>query len=169
MVRVISDKDEQVGIISLQEALDLANDRDLDLVEVAPGAEPPVCRILDYCKFKYVQTKKEKEARKSQKTVSLREVRFKSGIDKHDLDAKIRVVGKLLDSGNKVKVSVMFRGRTIAHPDIGVSLLKTVVEATQETAKIDKAPAFEGRNLSIILAPGAKKEVKETTAVVQET
>ena len=118
MVRVISDKDEQVGIISLQEALDLANDRDLDLVEVAPGAEPPVCRILDYGKFKYVQTKKEKEARKSQKTVSLREVRFKSGIDKHDLDAKIRVVGKLLDSGNKVKVSVMFRGRTIAHPDI---------------------------------------------------
>ena len=82
-VRVISDKDEQVGIISLQEALDLANQRDLDLVEVAPGAEPPVCRILDYGKFKYVQTKKEKEARKSQKTVSLREVRFKSGIDKH--------------------------------------------------------------------------------------
>ena len=122
MVRVISDKDEQVGIISLQEALDLANDRDLDLVEVAPGAEPPVCRILDYGKFKYVQTKKEKEVRKSQKTVSLREVRFKSGIDKHDLDAKIRVVGKLLDSGNKVKVSVMFRGRTIAHPDIGCLL-----------------------------------------------
>ena len=127
MVRVISDKDEQVGIISLQEALDLANDRDLDLVEVAPGAEPPVCRILDYGKFKYVQTKKEKEARKSQKTVSLREVRFKSGIDKHDLDAKIRVVGKLLDSGNKVKVSVMFRGRTIAHPDIGVSLLLSLI------------------------------------------
>ena len=158
-----------MGIMPTDEALEMAENADLDLVEVSPKAKPPVCRLMDYGKFKYVQTKKEKEARKSQKTVSLREVRFKSGIDKHDLDAKIRVVGKLIDSGNKVKVSVMFRGRTIAHPDIGVSLLKTVVEATQETAKIDKAPAFEGRNLSIILAPGAKKEVKETTAVVQET
>lgn len=168
-MRVISDTDDQVGIITLQEALELANQRDLDLVEVAPGAEPPVCRILDYGKFKYVQTKKEKESRKSQKTVSLREVRFKSGIDTHDLEAKIRIVGKLLDSGNKVKVSVMFRGRTIAHPDIGVALLKVVAEATQESAKIDKAPTFEGRNLSIILAPGVKKEVKESTAVGQKT
>lgn len=140
--------------MSLRDALNLAHDRDTDLVEVAPNAEPPVCRLLDYGKFKYAQTKKEKESRKSQKSTELREVRLRPTTGAHDIESKARTIQKLLGEGNKVKVSVVFRGRAITHPELGVGILKKVAESFQDEAKLERAPAMEGRMLSIILAPG---------------
>lgn len=157
MVRVITEEGEQVGVMSLREALNLAQERDTDLVEVAPNAEPPVCRLLDYGKFKYAQTKKERESRKGQKSTDLREVRFRPTTGAHDVEAKTRTIQKLLAEGSKVKVSVQFRGRAITHPELGVSLLRKVAESVQEEAKLERAPSMEGRMLSIILAPGLRK------------
>ena len=144
--------------MSLQDALAMAQEREMDLVEVAPAADPPVCRLLDYGKFRYVQTKKEKEARKSQKSTGLREVRFRPGIGQHDLDAKCRTIQKLLAAGAKVKVSVLFRGRSITHPELGVVLLRKMAERLQGEAKLERAPAMEGRTLSIILAPMIRRD-----------
>lgn len=140
--------------MGLREALALAQERETDLVEVAPTADPPVCRLLDYGRFKYAQTKKERESRKSQKSTQLREVQFRPSIGAHDIDAKTRTIQKLLGEGSKVKVSVVFRGRAITHPELGVGLLKKVAESFQEQAKLERPPAMEGRTLSIILAPG---------------
>tara|TARA_B100001013_G_scaffold341320_1_gene265682 strand:+ start:614 stop:1102 length:489 start_codon:yes stop_codon:yes gene_type:complete len=139
--------------MQIQDALALAQERELDLVEVAPGADPPVCRLLDYGRFRYEQAKKEKEAKKSQKSIELREVRLRPNIGQHDLDAKERVVRKLLDTGAKVKLTVLFRGRSITHPELGVALLRKVAESLQEVSKLEKAPSMEGRMLSIILGP----------------
>ena len=127
-VLLIDDEGQKLGIIPIQEALQRARDAGLDLVEVAPNANPPVCRILDYGKFKFDQAKKEREARKHQKQQQLREVRFKPKIGQHDIDFKTKVVKKLLAEGDKVKVSVMFRGREITHPEIGRALLMGVQE-----------------------------------------
>ena len=134
----------------------------MDLVEVAPSADPPVCRLLDYGKFRYVQTKKERDARKMQKSTELREVRFRPAIGQHDLDSKTRIIQKLLGSGAKVKVSVVFRGRSITHPELGVGLLRRVAEGLQEEAKLERAPAMEGRMLSIILAPLGRRDAGST-------
>ena len=161
-VRVVADDGEQLGVMSLSDALRLAQEKDLDLVEVAPTADPPVCRLLDYGRFKYVQTKKEREAKKAQKSTGLREVRFRPAIGQHDLDAKYRTVQKLLVTGAKVKLSVVFRGRSIAHPEIGVALLRKVAEGLQEEAKLERAPAMEGRMLSIILVPIAHRDGQAT-------
>ena len=136
------------------DALALAREHDLDLVEVAPNSEPPVCRLLDYGKFRYLQSTKEREMRKTHKNVGLREVRFRPRIGKHDIEAKERLVTKLLDEGNKVKVSVMHRGRELDHPELAVGLLKQVHEAVKEDAKLEQAPKLEGRFMSIVLAPG---------------
>ncbi|MFC1935994.1 translation initiation factor IF-3 [Chloroflexota bacterium] len=157
-VRVIAEDGSQLGIMNLQDALALGQEREMDLVEVAPAADPPVCRLLDYGKFRYVQTKKEKEARKSQKSTGLREVRFRPGIGQHDLDAKYRIMQKLLAAGAKVKVSVLFRGRSITHPELGVVLLRKMAERLQGEAKLERAPAMEGRMLSIILAPMVRRD-----------
>ena len=143
--------------MTVQDALTLAQERGLDLVEVAPGADPPVCRLLDYGRFRYVQTKREREARKGQKSTALREVRFRPAIGQHDLDAKYRTIQKLLDTGAKVKVSVLFRGRAITHPELGVNLLRRVAEGLQEEAKLERAPTMEGRMMSIILTPTGKR------------
>jgi translation initiation factor IF-3 len=140
--------------MNLRDALTLAHERETDLVEVAPNSEPPVCRLLDYGKFKYAQTKKERESRKGQKSTELREVRFRPTTGAHDLETKTRTIQKLLAEGSKVKVSVVFRGRAITHPELGVGLLKRVSEGVQEQAKLERAPAMEGRMLSIILTPG---------------
>ena len=157
-VRVIAADGSQLGIMSLQDALAQAQERETDLVEVAPAADPPVCRLLDYGKFRFVQTKKEREARKTQKATGLREVRFRPAIGQHDLEAKYRTIQKLLATGAKVKVSVLFRGRSITHPELGVSLLRRVAEGLQGEAKLEKAPSMEGRMLSIILAPVAQRD-----------
>ena len=147
----------------------MARERDLDLVEVAPQAVPPVCRLLDYGKFKYEQAKKEAEARKHQKNVVLREVRMKPKIGQHDIDFKTRTAKKLLEGGDKVKVTVMFRGREITHPEIGRGLLDRVYEQLKDISNIESYPRLEGRFLSMILTPGAPKgqraENKERAAV----
>tara|TARA_Y100001934_G_scaffold237166_1_gene289126 strand:- start:137 stop:619 length:483 start_codon:yes stop_codon:yes gene_type:complete len=142
--------------MTLRRALDLADAKNLDLVEVAPGSKPPVCRLLDYGKFRYKATRKEREARKSRKsnlTNEVKEIRFKTRIGEHDRSSKIRMIKRILSQGNKVKVSVMFRGREMMHPDIGMKLLRSVAEDLIDDALLDKPPLFEGRNIYMILAP----------------
>jgi translation initiation factor IF-3 len=140
------------------QALEMARERGLDLVEVAPNANPPVCRILDYGKFKYEQSKKEREAHKHQKQVVLREVRFKPKIGQHDIDVKKRVVEGLLAGGDKVKVSVMFRGREITHPEIGRELLLGIAAKLKEVALVERQPSMEGRFMNMYLAPVPPKQ-----------
>ena len=160
-VRLIDENNAQLGIVPTFQALNLARERGLDLVEVAPTAVPPVCRILDYGKFKYEQSKKEREARKNQKNVLLREIRMKPKIDDHDIDFKTRTVEKLLKEGDKVKVTIMFRGREVTHPQIGRALLDRVYERVKEIGQIEKPASMEGRHMTMILVPGAAKAVRE--------
>ncbi len=164
-VLLVDDKGNQLGEMSTPDAIALASERGLDLVEVAPAAEPPVCRILNYGKFRYEATRKEREARKANKAKSknqLREVRMKTRIGEHDRLSKTRLVKRLLSQGSKVKVSIIFRGREMQHPQIGMDLLKIVAEDLGEDALLDKAPSFEGRFLAMIFAPSAslKKSIK---------
>ena len=145
-----------MGVMPTLEALRIADDRDLDLVEVAPAASPPVCRLMDYGKFRYEATRKEREARKARKskvTNELREVRFRTRIGAHDRSSKTRLVKRLLEEGSKVKVSVMFRGREIDHPELGMGLLRAVAEDLVDEALLERAPGFEGRWLTMILSP----------------
>ena len=161
---MVDDKGEQVGVIPTQEAIRLADERGLDLVEVAPGAKPPVTRIMDYGKFRYQTTRKEREARKASKgkvTNELREVRMKTRIGIHDRSAKTRLVKRLLTQGSKVKVSVMFRGREMDHPEIGMGLLKAVAEDLIDDAMLERPPTFEGRFLAMILTPNLSRESKK--------
>ncbi|MFL2783529.1 MAG: translation initiation factor IF-3 [Dehalococcoidia bacterium] len=164
-VLLVDDKGNQLGEMSTPDAIALASERGLDLVEVAPAAEPPVCRILNYGKFRYEATRKEREARKANKAKSknqLREVRMKTRIGEHDRLSKTRLVKRLMSQGSKVKVSIIFRGREMQHPQIGMDLLKIVAEDLGEDAVLDKAPSFEGRFLAMVLAPSAslKKSVQ---------
>ena len=152
-VRLIDENGVQVGIITTREALDMARDRDLDLVEVAPTASPPVCRLMDYGKFRYEQTKKEREARKNQKQVELKEIRMKPRTDTHDLQVKANNARRFLEDGHKVKFSVRFRGREIAHPEIGRDMLEQLSEDLREYATVDQRPALEGRAYTLILSP----------------
>lgn len=140
------------------QALEYARERGLDLVEVAPTSDPPVCRILDFGKFKYEQSKRDREAKKHQKQVVLREVRMKAKIDDHDVEFKTRIVEKLLGAGDKVKVSVMFRGREITHPEIGRELLVRIHNQVKDASVVEKPPGLEGRFMTMILAPGAPKK-----------
>ena len=164
-VLLVDAKGNQLGEMSTPDAIALASERGLDLVEVAPAAEPPVCRILNYGKFRYEATRKEREARKANKAKSknqLREVRMKTRIGEHDRLSKTRLVKRLLSQGSKVKVSIIFRGREMQHPQIGMDLLKIVAEDLGEDALLDKAPSFEGRFLAMVLAPSAslKKSIQ---------
>jgi translation initiation factor IF-3 len=140
----------------LREALALAEERGLDLVEVAPNAVPPVCRVLDYGKYRYEQTKKEREARKHQKQAELKEVRLKPKTDDHDLEIKAKQARKFLLAGDKVKFTVRFRGREMAHPDIGREMLEQIAEDLRDVATVEQRPLMEGRALSLMLAPSAK-------------
>jgi translation initiation factor IF-3 len=148
----------------LSQALDIAREQDLDLVEVAPTAVPPVCRLLDYGKFKYDQAKKERESRKGQHASVLREIRMRPKIDSHDLEMKARNAEKFLKNGDKVKVTVMFRGREMVHPEIGHGLLNQISEKLKDVSVIERPPNMEGRFLSTILAPGHAKQAKEPAA-----
>ena len=156
-VRLIDENNVQIGVVPIQQALAMARERGLDLVEVAPTAVPPVCRILDYGKFKYEQSKKEREARKHQKQVRVSEVRMRPKIDAHDVDFKARNVEKLLKEGDKVKVTIMFRGREVTHPQIGRALLDRVYERVKDFAVMERPPTLEGRNMVMILAPAPAK------------
>jgi translation initiation factor IF-3 len=150
------------------QALDMARQASLDLVEVAPNTDPPVCRILDYGKYKYEQSKKERDARKHQHHVVLREVRFKPKIDVHDVDFKARTAEKLLREGDKVKVSVMFRGRELTHPQIGRDLLDRVLDRLKEVATVERPPTMEGRFMSMILTPTAVKQPAKQPKAAEE-
>jgi translation initiation factor IF-3 len=156
-VRLIDENNVQLGVVPIQQALAMARERGLDLVEVAPTAVPPVCRILDYGKFKYEQSKKEREARKHQKQVRVSEVRMRPKIDEHDVDFKARNVEKLLKEGDKVKVTIMFRGREVTHPQIGRALLDRVYDRVKDIAVMERPPALEGRNMVMVLAPAPAK------------
>lgn len=156
-VRLIDENNVQLGVVPIQQALAMARERGLDLVEVAPTAVPPVCRILDYGKFKYEQSKKEREARKHQKQVRVSEVRMRPKIDEHDVDFKARNVEKLLKEGDKVKVTIMFRGREVTHPQIGRALLDRVYDRVKDFAVMERPPALEGRNMVMVLAPAPAK------------
>jgi translation initiation factor IF-3 len=170
-VRLVGEKGEQLGIMPLYQAREVAKTQNLDLVEVAPTAAPPVCRLLDYGKYKYEQAKKEREARKGQKIALLREVRLRPKIGDHDFESKSRLAKKLIDGGDKVKVSILFRGREITHPELGLRLLQRMAESLTEVAVVEAKPQMDGRRMNVVLAPAAalkpkvekiKEEVKET-------
>jgi translation initiation factor IF-3 len=163
-VRVIGVNGEQLGVMPLMQALDQARDSGADLVEVAPTAVPPVCRILDYGKFKYEQAKKEREAKKHQHNVLLREIRIRPKIDDHDIDFKTRTAEKLIKEGDKVKITVMFRGREVTHPQLGKELLDRVYDRLKDIAGVEKAASMEGRHMTMILAPGHAKAPKPAVA-----
>lgn len=152
-LRVVGDDSEQLGIMSSREALELAESKQLDLVMIAPQAKPPVCRIMDYGKFLYEVQKKEKEAKKKQKVVNIKEIRISPNIEDHDLNVKAKNAEKFLLDGDKVKVTVRFRGREADYSHFGRELLKRFVEMLQEVCIIEKDPKLEGRNMSIFLAP----------------
>ncbi len=158
---MVGESGEQLGVQVLKDALDLARENDVDLVEVAPNAEPPVCRLLDYGKFKYEQAKKEREAYKKQATVSLRQVRLRPKTGEHDLAFKTALMGKLLDKGNKVKVLVLFRGREISHPQLGKELLDNAASALADRAAVERPAAMEGRSMTMILSPLPSKKPKQ--------
>jgi len=157
----VGEKGEQLGIMPLYQALETARRHNLDLVEVAATATPPVCRILDYGKYKYEQAKKEREARKSQRIALLREIRLRPKIGDHDFEAKARSARKLLDRGDKVKVTILFRGREITHPEIGLKLLQRMVESLNESASLERQPSLDGKRMSIILAPVVTQKAKK--------
>lgn len=163
-MRVIGINGEQLGVMSVMQALDAARDAGADLVEVAPTAVPPVCRILDYGKFKYEQAKKEREAKKHQHNVLLREIRIRPKIDEHDIDFKTRTAEKLIKEGDKVKITVMFRGREVTHPQLGKELLDRVYDRLKDIAGVEKAASMEGRHMTMILVPGHVKAVKPAPA-----
>ncbi|MBF0188581.1 MAG: translation initiation factor IF-3 [Magnetococcales bacterium] len=151
-VRLIDEKGKQVGIVSRHEALSRAQDAELDLVEVAEDARPPVCKIMNYTKFKYQKSIRERQARKNQVRVDLKEVKFRPGTDKHDFDVKVRNIRKFLNAGNKVKCTLRFRGREMAHQDLGLALLRRVQETVEDLSKIEQHPKMLGRQMTMVLA-----------------
>lgn len=157
-VAVIGDDGESLGTFQTRDALNLARERNMDLVEVAPTANPPVCRIMDYGKFKYRQSKKAHEAKKNQKTVHLKEVKFRPNTDNHDYEFKLKHVQRFLEHGDKAKVVIFFKGREIVHPENGQRLLTRVVSAVEEYGVVEQAAKKEGRTLVMILAPRSKKK-----------
>ena len=152
-VRLIGDQGEQLGIMSAQEALKIAVERELDLVKIAPGSNPPVCKVMDYGKFRFEQAKKEKEAKKNQRVIEIKEIRMSPGIGENDFNTKLKNGQKFLNDGDRVKVSVRFRGREMAHTEIGEQLLKDFAAKCADIATLDKNPKLEGRNMSMFLSP----------------
>ncbi len=156
-VRLIGANGDQIGVKSRQEALDMAANANLDLVLVAPNAKPPVCRIMDYGKYRYEQQKKDKEARKNQKIINLKEVRLSPGIEEHDYNTKLRNARKFLEKGDKVKASIRFRGRAITHKELGQRVLEKLAEDCKDVSTIESRPKMEGRSMFLILAPTNEK------------
>ena len=160
-MRLVSATGEQLGIMSAREALERAVEADLDLVKISPTAVPPVCKLMDYGKYKFEQTKREKEAKKNQRVVEIKEIRMSPSIDVNDFNVKLRNAQKFLADGNRVKVTVRFRGREMAHTDIGRNLLVKFAEDCGEVATLDKEPKLDGRHMSIFLSPKTAKEGKK--------
>ena len=156
-VRVISSNGDQLGILSIREALNKAEDEGFDLVEISPNATPPVCKIIDYGKLKYKEQKSKKEAKKKQKTIEIKEIKMRSGIDKHDYNVKLRALERFIGGGNKVKVSIRFRGREMEHRNLGFELLKRLTEEVANFAKVEVSPKSEGRQIMMVFAPVSSK------------
>lgn len=152
-VRLVGADGEMVGVVPLGEALDAAADAGLDLVEVSPNAEPPVCKLLDYGRFKYEAQKKKNEARKKQKVIEVKEIKLRPGIEQHDYDIKMKAARRFLENGDKVKVTMRFRGRELAHQDLGAKVLIRVREELDEAAKVEQMPRMEGRQMVMVVAP----------------
>ncbi len=150
---MIGPNGEQIGVISTQEALKQAYENGLDLVEVAPQANPPVCRVMDYSKYKYEQNRREKEARKKQKIISLKEIKLKPKIEEHDYQVKLRAIQRFLDRGDKVKITMMFRGREMAHTDIGRKIMDRFAQDISGEGEVEKMPMIEFRNMVMVLKP----------------
>jgi translation initiation factor IF-3 len=170
-VRLIGPNGENHGVVPIDQAQSIARESGLDLVEVDPNGVPPVCRVLDYGKYKYQQAKRERDARKHQRGGMIHEVRMRPRIGKADMERKVSLVGRLLGEGDKVKLAVMFRGREMSHPEIGREVLERALEGLKEAAVVEKPPSMEGRFLTVILTPGVKKAApKETSeeAAVEE-
>ena len=156
-VRVIDQNGEQLGIMLTRAALELAEEKQLDLVKIAPTAKPPVCKIMDYGKYRFEQSKREREIRKNQKVIDIKEVRLSATIEDHDVEVKFKAATKFLKDGDKVKVSIRFRGRQISHSEIGLEVMKDFAERLQDIAVVERRPLTEGRNMTMVLAP---KETK---------
>lgn len=167
-VRLIDENGEQLGVVATDRALDLAFERKLDLVNVAPNAKPAVCRIMDYGKYRYELAKREKEARKNQKVINVKEVRMTPSIDTNDLRTKARRARDFLANGDRVKVSVRFRGRELGHKENGRKVLDDFVEMIQDLGKIDKKPTMEGRSMVMFLAPLSEKDKEKLQAQEKE-
>lgn len=156
-VRLIDDEGTNYGVISTRDALDRAMDAGLDLVEVSPNVDPPVCKIMDFGKFKYEQARAAREARKKQHTTQVKEVKFRPGIEDHDYDFKLRHARRFLAEGNKVKLTMMFRGRQMSHPELGREVLLRAQGDLEEVGKVESEPSFEGRTMFMVLAPTQMK------------
>lgn len=163
-VRLIDDEGTQLGIVPTPEAMNMAKDRGLDLVEVAPQASPPVCKLLDYGKYKFEQEKKSRESKKKQKQLRLKEIRMQPKIESHDLKFKTKHIREFLDEGNKVKVTVRFRGREMAHTELGRDVLDRILEELGDGYHLDRKPAMEGRFMSMIVGPQTKGPKKTKDA-----
>lgn len=166
-VRLIGEQGEQLGVVPLSQALQIAREHELDLVEVAPTASPPVCKIIDYGKYKYEQAKKERKAKKSQKVGLLREVRLRPKIEDHDLQGKIKITRKLLGEGNKVKVRVRFRGRERVYPEMGMKVLQKLTESLKDVAIVSNWSSGEVGNMFAVLAPVSREKSKEVKSNAQ--
>jgi translation initiation factor IF-3 len=152
-VRLIDEQGENLGVVSKDEAIERAEDAGMDLVEISPGAEPPVCKILDYGRFKYQDQKKKNEARKKQKTIDIKEIKMRPNIDTHDYDVKMRSINRFIADGDKVKVTMRFRGREMVHQELGLRVLDRVRDQLDEVAKVEQFPKMEGRQMIMVVAP----------------
>ena len=160
-VRLVSEDGEQLGIVPIREALTMAEEKMVDLVEVAPSAKPPVCRLMNYGKFKFEQSKREKESRKKQKIISIKEVKMRPNIEEHDFQVKAKNARKFLAAGDKLKFSIMFRGRQITHPELGEKLCIQLAKELSDISAVEKSPKVEGRNMVMILVPKLENNSKE--------
>ncbi len=169
-VRLIDENGEMIGVMPPMRALEIAHERDLDLVEISPNAIPPVCKLMDYGRYKYEQAKKENEARKNQKTITLKEIRLSPRTDEHDVDVKTRKIQEFLAEGDRVRVSVKFRGAEMRHPDIGRKLLDGIAEVLKGTAVIERSPIMEGKMMSMIVsrAPGWEPPKKQVSTAASK-
>lgn len=152
-VRLVDENGEMIGVLSPADALEKAYKAGLDLVEVSPNADPPVCKILDYGKYKFEEQKRRSELRKKQKVIDVKEIQLRPGIDKHDFDVKMRSARKFIEEGDKLKVTLRFRGREMSHQELGMDVLKRVEETLQDVAKVEYRPKLEGKRVTMVLAP----------------
>ncbi len=167
-VRVTGADGEQLGIMPTRDAQKLAEDQHLDLVEVAPHAKPPVCRIMDFGKYRYEQQKREKEARKKQKIITIKEVKLRPHIEQHDFEVKLKSALRFVEEGNKVKLTIMFRGRELSHPELGKAVLDKAVEKLGSLVNVEKTAKLEGKNMTMIVSPKTKQAAKKIADKVTE-